>query len=158
MHVPFMHVPLHGMLQPPQWALLARTSTHWLPHSIDPAAAHTQVLLLQVAPVGQGEQPPQWAGVPSPPAGMQAPSEHMVCVQVAEQLPPLQLCPCGQAAHVGPQVCAVEPTHWPLHSMRPEAQAHWPAVHTCPTPHARPHEPQLLVSVATFRHSMPQAI
>jgi hypothetical protein len=103
MHTPFMHVPLQAWLQLPQWALLAIVSTHWLLQSFCPDAAQAQVLLLQVAPVGQAVQPPQWAGVPSPVAGTQAPSGHRFCVQVAEQLVPLQDWPCGQAVHDGPQ-------------------------------------------------------
>jgi hypothetical protein len=42
--------------------------------------------------------------------------------------------------------------------MRPLAQAQAPAWQTWPVPQARPHIPQLALSVATFRHSMPQAI
>jgi hypothetical protein len=42
--------------------------------------------------------------------------------------------------------------------MRPEAQEQVPAVQTWPVPHARPHVPQLALSVATFRHSVPHAI
>jgi hypothetical protein len=42
--------------------------------------------------------------------------------------------------------------------MRPEAQPQVPAVQTWPVPQARPHDPQLALSVATFLHSIPHAI
>ena len=42
--------------------------------------------------------------------------------------------------------------------MRPAAQAQLPFWQTWPVPHARPHIPQLLLSVWTFLHSVPQAI
>jgi hypothetical protein len=45
-----------------------------------------------------------------------------------------------------------------LQFIRPAAQAQAPAVQTWPVPHARPHIPQLALSLATFLHSMPQAI
>jgi hypothetical protein len=71
--------------------------------SFCPAAAQAQVLLEQVAPVGQAVHPPQCAGVPSPVAGTHAPSGHKFCVQVAEHVPLLHDWPDGQAVHDGPQ-------------------------------------------------------
>jgi hypothetical protein len=54
--------------------------THELPQSISFAPEHPQEPLLHaVAPVGQALQPPQWAIVPSPLDGVQAPPEHMIC-------------------------------------------------------------------------------
>src|SRR5262249_61090126 len=60
MQVPFMHVPLHGRLQPPQLVLLVFVSTQAFPHSICPEAAQPQLPPLQTEPPGHGlPQPPQ---------------------------------------------------------------------------------------------------
>ena len=73
MQTPFVHVPLHAWLQPPQWVLLVSVSTQPVPHIIWPATEQPQVPLVQaVAPLGHALQPPQCEIVLSPPFGMQA--------------------------------------------------------------------------------------
>jgi len=52
LHVPFEQVPVHGRLQPPQWALLLFVSTQALLQSIS-GDEQTQLLLTHVAPDGQ---------------------------------------------------------------------------------------------------------
>jgi len=83
-------------------------------------------LLQAFAPDGQALQPPQWAIVPSPLDGTQAPPEHMVCPdgQLAMHELLLHTWPDGQALHP-PQCCASEATQALLQRNRPLAQVHW---------------------------------
>jgi hypothetical protein len=114
-------------LQPPQWVVLVFVFTHELPHSMSlPVQPHTP-LLQAFAPVGQAVQPPQWAIVPSPEAGMHAPPEHIVCPdgQLAMHVLLLQTWPVGQALQP-PQCCASDETQLPLQRNRPVAHVQVP--------------------------------
>ena len=50
MHVPFVQVPLQGLLQPPQLVLLELVSTQVEPQSIWPATGQVQLLFVHVEP------------------------------------------------------------------------------------------------------------
>ena len=45
-----------------------------------------------------------------------------------------------------------------LVSPAPHMFTHAPAWHACPGPHVRPHMPQLVASVRTFTHLLPQRV
>jgi hypothetical protein len=76
MQTPPVQVPLQGWLQPPQCCRLVVTSTHIAgePHIIW-FCPQAQAPPLQVAPAGQGVQPPQWSAVPAV-GETHAPSVH----------------------------------------------------------------------------------
>jgi hypothetical protein len=85
-----------------------------------------QMPALQVDPVGQGVQPPQW--VASPPVGpTQAPSGH--CDSPVGQLDmQVLLLHTSTPVHIvvhEPQCVAFEATQLPLHDKRPGLQTHW---------------------------------
>ena len=76
MQTPFVQVPLQAWLQPPQCWTLVVTSTHiaGTPHIIW-LGPQAQLPPTQVAPGGQGVQPPQWSAVPAV-GETHAPSVH----------------------------------------------------------------------------------
>jgi hypothetical protein len=160
-HTPFVHVPLHAWLQPPQLAWLVSVSTHELPHSIWPAVAQPHVPLTHaVAPLAQALQPPQWAVVLSPPFATQV-LPHMSGLSLGQldaQVEPLHTCPDGQTLVQLPQWVASLETHWPLQLRRPEPQPQVPFAQTWPVPHAWPQAPQFWLSVATVLHWPLQSI
>jgi hypothetical protein len=81
-----------------------------------------------------------------------APSLHWVTPpgHIAAHVPPLQTCPDGHAAQLGPQWVTSEATHAPPHDTRPPAHWQAPAWHVSLAPHAFPHVPQFWGSEATF--------
>ena len=76
MQTPPVQVPLQGWLQAPQCCRLVVMSTHKAgePHIIW-FGPQVQAPALQVAPAGQGVQPPQWSAVPAV-GETHAPSVH----------------------------------------------------------------------------------
>jgi hypothetical protein len=78
MQTPFVQVPLQGWLHPPQFWRLVVTSTQAAgdPHIIWPEP-QAQVPPLQIAPAGQGVQPPQCSAVPAV-GETHAPSVHWI--------------------------------------------------------------------------------
>src|SRR5262245_5118994 len=156
MQMPPMQLPfVHGWLQPPQCVLLVFVSTHAEPQSIWPAAAQPQLPLTQaVAPDGQALQPPEWAVVPSPVDGTQAPPVHMIWPpgHIAMQVVPLQTCPPEHTIVQLPQCCASEGTHDPEQSISPATHWHIPLLQVRLAPQGFPQAPQFWLSVATVLH------
>jgi hypothetical protein len=126
-------------------------STHIVgePHSIW-FWPQVQVPPLQVAPAGQGVQPPQWSAVP-PVGDTHAPSVH--CISPARhdpQVPFEQPWSAPQTMSQVPQWLAFDATHCPPHGRSPPVQTHCPALHICPSAQTVPQAPQFCMSVATF--------
>jgi hypothetical protein len=122
-HAPFVHVPLHGLLQPPQCVLLVIVSTHAFEHSIWPAAEQPHVPALQTEPAGHAlPHVPQFSALVI--VSTHAPSEHSVSPvpQSDWQELPLHTCP---AAHFVPQ----PPQLFVSAGMQALLQASKPAVH-----------------------------
>jgi hypothetical protein len=154
MQTPFTHVPPHAWLHPPQCWTLVPTSTHaaGVPHIIKPAP-QAQAPPLQVAPGGQGVQPPQCSAVPAV-GETQAPSVHWISpVRQLPQAPFEHPWSAPQTTSQPPQCAAFDATHWPPQASKPPVQRHCPPAHVCPIAHACPHAPQFCGSEATLAHA-----
>jgi hypothetical protein len=99
-----------------------------------------QTPALQVAPEGQGLQPPQcmaspWVG------STQEPSPHWVVPSghIVWQVPALQTSVPLQVVLQSPQCDAFDATQLPPQESRPAVQTHWPIWHICPGPQAIAH-------------------
>jgi hypothetical protein len=153
MQTPFVQVPVHGWLHPPQFCALVVTSTHAAgePQSIWPCV-QAQTPPLQVAPAGQGVHPPQCSAVP-PDGATQAPSVHCVSPAWHDPHTPFeQPWSAPQTMSHVPQWAAFDATHCPPQASNPPVQTHCPLLHICPSAQALPHAPQFCTSEATFEH------
>jgi hypothetical protein len=115
-----------------------------------------QVPPLQVAPGGQGVQPPQCTAVP-PLGDTQAPSVHWI--SPVGQTPQAPFAQAWSAPHTMlqvPQCAAFDATHCPPQERRPPLQMHWPLAQVSPTAQALPHWPQLRGSVDTSPQITPE--
>jgi hypothetical protein len=142
-HVPFMHVPLHGRLQPPQWSVSDATSTQALLHNIWPEAEQPHTPPLHTEPAGHAlPHSPQLSALFV--TFTQAPAPHCrsPAPQVEVQALLLQTCPVEHAFVQLEQWDASGATQAPPHASKPALHWHWPAWQVCPAPHALPQAPQ----------------
>lgn len=153
-HIPFWQNPLHGLLHPPQCAVLVLVSTHCPLQYVNPLG-QMHVPLRQPAPSGHWMlQPPQFNG--SVIVFTQA-APHGVSRHVQSELE--HEYPGAQGLAHPPQFCAsvFVSTHIPLQTVAFPGQTHCPFMHVVAPVHALLHIPQCWLLVILSMQSTPHA-
>jgi hypothetical protein len=159
--VPLVHVPLQGLLQPPQLAVLVFVSTQVPLHCIWPATGQAHWLFMHVVPpVHLLLHEPQLFGsvlsvAHTPPEQSIVPVGH----PIEEHAPLAQTCVPVHLLPHWPQLLVSCETHWLLQLSRPLPQAQWPFWQVEPVPQTVPQPPQFCESLpCRLTHWVPQAV